>query len=40
MRTAQEMYQYCIKNGFGEGMNRTWGLKHFSLIERALSKDE
>lgn len=40
MRTAQEMYQYCIKNGFGEGMSRTWGLKHFALIERALSKDE
>lgn len=40
MRTAQEMYQYCIKNDFGEGMNRTWGLKHFALIERALSKDE
>ncbi len=40
MRTAQEMYQYCVHNGFGEGMNKAWGLKHFSLIEHALSKDE
>lgn len=40
MRTAEEMYQYCIDNGFGEGMNRKWGVKHFSLIEQALNADE
>ena len=40
MKTAQEMYTYCIDNGFGEGMNRKWGIKHFSLIEQALSQDE
>lgn len=40
MRTAQEMYQYCIDNGFGEGMNKKWGLKHFSLVEQALGEDE
>lgn len=40
MKTAQEMYQYCIDNGFGEGQNKKWGTKHFSLIEQALGNDE
>lgn len=40
MKTAQEMYQYCIDNGFGEGQNKKWGIKHFSLIEEALGNDE
>lgn len=40
MRTAEEMYQYCIDHNFGEGMNKKWGIKHFSLIERALKDDE
>ena len=40
MRTAEEMYQYCIDHNFGEGMNKKWGIKHFSLIERAIKDDE
>ena len=40
MRTAEEMYQYCLDNNFGEGMNRKWGVKHFSLIEQAIKPDE
>lgn len=40
MRTAEEMYQYCVDNGFGTGWNRKWGVKHFSLIEQALNADE
>lgn len=40
MKSAQEMYQYCIDNGFGEGVNKKWGIKHFSIIENALSDDE
>ena len=40
MRTAEEMYQYCLDNNFGEGMNKKWGVKHFSLIEQALRPDE
>lgn len=31
MRTAQETYQYCLDNKYGEGMNKKWGVKHFLL---------
>lgn len=40
MRTANEMYDNCVINGYGMGQNRKWALKHFSIIEKALSKDE
>lgn len=40
MKSAQEMYQYCIDHNYGQGMNKKWGIKHFSLIEQALGKDE
>lgn len=40
MTTAKEMYKFCCDNDFGEGMNKKWGLKHFSIIEQALSEDE
>lgn len=40
LTTAEQMYQYCIDNGFGRGFNKRWGIKHFKLIEQALQKDE
>lgn len=40
MRTAEEMYNYCLENGFGQGMTKKWALKHFKLIEENLQKDE
>ena len=40
MKTAEELYQYCVDNGFGEGQNRKWGLKHFGLIASELQPDE
>ena len=40
MRTAEELYQYCVDNGFGEGQNRKWGEKHFGLIASELQPDE
>lgn len=40
MKTAREMYQYCLNNKYGSGMNKTWGIKHFTLIEKALKSDE
>lgn len=40
MRTASEMYQYCLDNHFGQGQNRKWGEKHFALIEQALDAGE
>lgn len=40
LKTASEMYQYCIDNGYGSGMNKNWGKKHFALIEQALMNDE
>ena len=40
MRTGEEMYDYCIKNGYGSGMTRGWGIKHFNLAAAALGPDE
>ena len=40
MRTAKEMYQYCVDNGFGQGQNEKWGLKHFAIVEESLASDE
>ena len=40
VKTAKKMYKYCLKNGFGEGYNRKWGLKHFLVVEKNLQKDE
>lgn len=40
MKSAQEMYQYCLDHNYGQGMNKKWGIKHFSLIEQALGDDE
>lgn len=38
--SAEQMYQYCVDNNFGEGMNKKWGVKHFALVEQALQSDE
>ena len=40
MPTAEEMYDYCVRYGFGKGMTRNWGIKHFSIIEKQLMTDE
>ncbi|WP_312906834.1 hypothetical protein [Tissierella praeacuta] len=40
MRTAKEMYEYCLQNKFGQGFNQKWGVKHFSVIEDNLLPDE
>jgi len=40
MKTAQEMYDYCMEKNYGEGVNRKWGLRHFGIIENALGSDE
>lgn len=32
MRTAEEMYDYCKKNDYGQGVNKKWDIKHFTLI--------
>ncbi|GAA0757980.1 PH domain-containing protein [Clostridium sartagoforme] len=39
-RNANDMYQYCIDNNYGMGLDKSWSLKHFQLIENALSSDE
>ena len=39
MRTAQEMYDYSLKNDFGEGIGK-WGLRSFTVIERLLQPGE
>ncbi len=40
MRTANEMYAFCLEKGFGQGYNKSQSLKHFSVIEKALFEDE
>lgn len=40
MRNANEMYNYCVNNNFGQGNGQNWSLKHFTLIENALQPDE
>ena len=40
MRTANEMYKYCLQNDFGKGWNEKWALKHFGVLEQTLQSDE
>lgn len=40
MKTAEEMYDYCLEKGFGEGLTRGSALKHFKIIEDNLQSDE
>ena len=40
MKSAQEMYQYCLDHNYGEGVGRKWGEKHFALIAQALGENE
>ncbi len=39
MKTAQQMYDYSVKNGFGKGMSG-WGQKSFAVVEKQLLSDE
>lgn len=40
MRTAEEMYDFCKKNDYGQGVNKKWDIKHFTLIQDSLAPDE
>lgn len=40
LQVAEGMYDYCIANGMGSGFSKDWGIKHFKIIENALSKGE
>lgn len=40
MKTAEEMYDFCVKNGYGKGFNRKNSLKHFEIIQNTLLPDE
>lgn len=40
MKSGREMYEYSESNGFSSYIIRTWGIKHFEVIERNLAKDE
>ena len=40
LNTAEGMYDYCLKNGYGSGWNEKWGVKHFKIIEDNLLPDE
>ena len=40
IRTGLQMYNYCIRKGYGSGMTRNWGIKHFNLAAAALGANE
>ncbi len=40
MKTANEMYQFCIANGYGQGFTTHNSIKHFGIIEKNLGADE
>ena len=40
MKTSQEMFDFCKKNGFGMGGTQSATLKHFEIIEKNLMQDE
>lgn len=40
MRNANEMYQFCLDNGYGQGFNTRNSIKHFGIIEKNLGNDE
>jgi len=40
MKTAEEMLNYSMENGFGEGITKGTALRHFKLIEENLQSDE
>jgi hypothetical protein len=40
MKTAEQMYEYCLENNFGQGFTKKWGLKHFRVIEKNLLPNE
>lgn len=37
---ATKLYDYCIDHGTGKGLNRKWGIKHFTLIVNNLMPNE
>jgi hypothetical protein len=39
-KTAKALYDYCVKNGYGYGMTRTYGIKHFQLVTDMLMPEE
>ena len=40
LRTAEEMYDYCVKNRLGWNISRLWAIQHFELIVNAVKPDE
>ena len=40
LQTAEGMYEFCVKNGYGSGFTKGWGERHFKLIEENLMPDE
>ena len=40
MKTAEEMYEYCLDHGLGKGFSRGQALKHFALLENNLQPRE
>jgi ribosomal protein L12E/L44/L45/RPP1/RPP2 len=40
MKTAEEMYNYCVDNNYGQGTLKKWGIKHFGVIAQNLMPDE
>lgn len=40
MKTAEDMYEYCVKNNFDQDWEKETALKHLKVIEQNLQEDE
>ena len=40
MKSACGLYQFCVDSGYGQGMTKAWGEKHFQLVVDNLKGDE
>ncbi len=40
LKSAEDMYQYCVDNNLGTGTTRGWAIKHFQLLLDNLKPGE
>lgn len=40
MKSSSGLYQFCVDSGYGQGMTKSWGEKHFQLVVDNLKSDE
>ena len=38
--STEDLYNYCVKRGFGEGTTKNWAMKHFEPVFNAIQPNE